>query len=748
MTPEPKAPAAASSRGAPLVPPLLLVALLLALVVRVVYWSEARDSSLFLQPSGDAATNLLRAETFRSEGPLAPEGAVYDQAPLYPAFLATLLSLGLDREAVRWVQFLLGMLGPVLLWLGTRRRAGPRAAGIAAILGALYGPFLFFEGEFLSISLAVFLLEVAYAFWPRRWAALALGLAALAQPNLLLAVLLVLAWGMWRPRDLELPDRRGVALVLVLALVPVLLTTTRNLIVAGEPVAISANGGVNFFIGNHAGSNGTFTIPPGSGLLNRPEGLFTSAREVAETARGGDLGARAVDRYWWGQGFDFWVTRTGDAVVLFGRKVLLALNGYEVPNHFDYGYIRSRVAPVLWGLPGFPVLLALAVAGFVFVGGRARRTGIVIVAALLVAVALFFITARYRLPLALALLPWAAVGVDGLIARRRSPAGWLPAAGAALLGLVLALLPLVSGASASAVHMLNLEGASLFSRGDVPGAEAKFREAVAANPTHAEARNNLGRVLAVQGRSAEAAEEYRIALGADPTQAETYFNLEELYREAGRLAEAEEILDRLETARGGRVDDVAPALDYRRGRLALARGDSTRAEALLRRAVAARGDLSGAWAILTDLEIGRHDTAAAVEAGRRATESGPGNREAHLMLGRALLAAGQPAEAVPVLERAWRLGPSRPEAPFYLGRAYLMQGDVAQAEGHLRASIDRGEYVPALLELGSIYERLNRPRDAAAVYQAVIRKEKQGPAREEALRRYQALQRRSRDGDG
>jgi tetratricopeptide (TPR) repeat protein len=315
------------------------------------------------------------------------------------------------------------------------------------------------------------------------------------------------------------------------------------------------------------------------------------------------------------------------------------------------------------------------------------------------------------------------------------------------VGLAIALVPLVSNADASRAHMLNLEGASLFARGDLAGAESRFRDAVADNPTHAEARNNLGRVLAVQGRSAEAAEEYRIALGADPTQAETYFNLEDLYREAGRLDEAEEILARLETARGGRIDDVAPALDFRRGRLALARGDTARAEPLLRRAVTSRPELSGGWTALADLSIGRGDYPAAVDAGRRAVETGPGSRDAHLVLGRALIAAGSAGEAVPVLERAWRFRPSLPEAPFYLGRAYLAQGDIAQAEGHLRAAVDRGRYVPALLDLGTIYERLNRPRDAAAVYQAVIGQEDAGPAREEALRRFQALQRTSRDGE-
>src|SRR5262245_5047539 len=154
----------------------------LALIVRVAYWGEAQHLSLVQVPTGDAATYVYLAEQLGHEGAFAPKGQAYQQAPLYPFFLFTLGSLGFDLSNVRIVQFLLGVAGAVLLFL-VGFRWGGRLGGIVAGVGAaLYGPFVFYESDLLSISVAVFLIELALYFWGRgrkSWlAGLALGGAA------------------------------------------------------------------------------------------------------------------------------------------------------------------------------------------------------------------------------------------------------------------------------------------------------------------------------------------------------------------------------------------------------------------------------------------------------------------------------------------------------------------------------------------------------------------------------------------
>src|SRR5262245_30856791 len=137
----------------------------LALLVRMIYWAEARHLSLVQVPTGDAATYVYLAEQLGHDGVSAPKGQAYQQAPLYPFVLFSLGSLGLDLSGVRIVQFLLGMIGAFLLTL-VGFRWGGRLGGIVAGLGAaLYGPFVFFESDLLSISVAVFFIELSLYYW-------------------------------------------------------------------------------------------------------------------------------------------------------------------------------------------------------------------------------------------------------------------------------------------------------------------------------------------------------------------------------------------------------------------------------------------------------------------------------------------------------------------------------------------------------------------------------------------------------
>ncbi|MDX1645609.1 MAG: tetratricopeptide repeat protein [Longimicrobiales bacterium] len=66
---------------------------------------------------------------------------------------------------------------------------------------------------------------------------------------------------------------------------------------------------------------------------------------------------------------------------------------------------------------------------------------------------------------------------------------------------------------------LDLEANSL------DAAAAAYREALALNPSHADAHLNLGRILHEMGRTDEAEEEYRKAIEADPTSARALYNL-------------------------------------------------------------------------------------------------------------------------------------------------------------------------------------------------------------------------------
>jgi Flp pilus assembly protein TadD len=84
----------------------------------------------------------------------------------------------------------------------------------------------------------------------------------------------------------------------------------------------------------------------------------------------------------------------------------------------------------------------------------------------------------------------------------------------------------------------NREGKARFERGDLAGAVARFRRAVAAVPENASYHNNLGWALFRSGRVDEAARELAEAVRLDPHDDVAYANLGELERARGNTAAA------------------------------------------------------------------------------------------------------------------------------------------------------------------------------------------------------------------
>ncbi|HSU18070.1 protein kinase domain-containing protein [Longimicrobium sp.] len=90
---------------------------------------------------------------------------------------------------------------------------------------------------------------------------------------------------------------------------------------------------------------------------------------------------------------------------------------------------------------------------------------------------------------------------------------------------------------ASAVA-INREGEALFERGDMAGAVARFRQAVASAPGNAYYRNNLGWALFQAGRVDEAARELAETVRLDPRRDIAYANIGEVERVRGNTAAA------------------------------------------------------------------------------------------------------------------------------------------------------------------------------------------------------------------
>jgi len=132
------------------------------------------------------------------------------------------------------------------------------------------------------------------------------------------------------------------------------------------------------------------------------------------------------------------------------------------------------------------------------------------------------------------------------------------------------------------------------------------------------------------------------------------------------------------------------------------------------RADAQRVDSAGAWEELAAIAFERRRYAEAAEAAGRALAKQPGDLEALLLRGRALLATGQPREAVEPLAQVVAKKPEHAtgEAQFAYAQALAASGDLAGARRELERLSERTSRADFLHELAEV-QLASGDRDAA-----------------------------------
>lgn len=412
------APAAPTVAAAPGVWRGALLWTAIALAVRLLYFAQMKASPFAGHPLIDADTYDQWAQDIAHGAWIGREA--FWQPPLYPYVLGILYKLaGHSYEIARFAQGLLSAASAGLIYAIGCRTSNRLAAACAAGVFALYGTAIVFDGLLLSVSLIVFL-ECAFVWLTLRaldapaggrWAlaGLALGLSILARPEIGIAGAGVAAWlALRRGREWTTAVRtRALAALLGVAALCTATATLHNYIAERDLIAVSYNAGVNFYLGNNAHYDETVNARP----------YFEWRRLARLPAQHGITRASAQSAWFFRESLDWMTHHPLDAATLWLRKLGLSLRGREVMRNEDLYAARpySWLLAVLLWMKGvafpFGVIGPLAAIGLVV--GR-RRDGAVLwltAAASLVTCAVFFVSARYRLPAIPVIALWAGEAV-------------------------------------------------------------------------------------------------------------------------------------------------------------------------------------------------------------------------------------------------------------------------------------------------------------------------------------------------
>jgi tetratricopeptide (TPR) repeat protein len=428
------------------------------------------------------------------------------------------------------------------------------------------------------------------------------------------------------------------------------------------------------------------------------EGQSADTRRLAEEAAGRRLTDAEVSDHYYARGWRWIGDQPGAAARLFLRKLALTFHAVELPLNYAYAY-WSRDEPTVLRLliVGPWLLVPLGLAGLCVPAEVDKRAWLVwaaFIPAYAVAVALFFVASRYRLPLVVALCVTAGAMLDTLVravATRRAPS-WPRFAAAAALGVAVAHWPwrlddgLAHERAERLVHMI------------VEGRPAEARELLARTlPIHRDPgllHYRVGRAWLDAGQPDAAVTHFQSALAAAPDQREVHLALGQAFLRLQRPAEALPHLEKAHAA--GAFLDVA-GLELARALLALGRREEARA-------------VVGATPLLADsdattssalgvLAVTLGEPAAALRFLAYAVGRAPEAAEAHEHLGLAFEQLGRRAEAIRSLETACRLAPSDPTAHFNLALVYARAGRLAEARRFAERSLALDPSAPPTREL-------------------------------------------------
>jgi Tfp pilus assembly protein PilF len=341
-------------------------------------------------------------------------------------------------------------------------------------------------------------------------------------------------------------------------------------------VPVSANGGINFFLGNNADAARTSSLSPG---LEWEE----LVRRIPAEERHGQA---RWDRYFARQAWGWGRTAPGDFVAGLGRKTLEYLNSHEIDRNLDSRGFRERSRVLRWA-PRYAwlcigLLLGLRVAWRSSASGR--LAGLYWVACS-VAVVLVFVSERYKVDAAPAALPAAFLGLAETVAhtrrrrtcfRLRVTLFWL------VLGGALAFNDLGGIRSLHPARAAVLEGVAYYKEGRNAEAVQRLRQALEAYPDDPDAHYQLATALQKLNRDVEALQEFEAAARLVPGNPKPSMGAGWILRRSGRFGEA---LLRYERAVSADPDNPlvhleTAALFEQMGQVNQARDRYTRAAAL------------------------------------------------------------------------------------------------------------------------------------------------------------------------
>jgi 4-amino-4-deoxy-L-arabinose transferase-like glycosyltransferase len=353
---------------------------------------------------------------------------VFIRAPLYYYTLAVVYWVAHSDNLIlaKVLQILLSTASCWLVYLVARRLFNRQVGLIALFLSCFYGSFFYFAAQLLFETFLVFLclaglltLLVACERRSIGWwlgAGLVFGLSAITRPNMLVFLAPLSIWIYFSQRR-DVPLGRLALCVFVFYVgcgLPILPVTLHNYVIGHDFELIASQGGINFYIGNNARSDGVSAVVPEiedlNGDLDSPTAYEDGNVFVRSALHDPNARPSQIDRYWYKLGMAWIRAHPGDYLRLMWRKFRLYWNDHEIGNDRSMWLVGNGSIFYHYLSFKFGLVTSLALAGVYLALRHRLRIGVLIlfVVTFTASILIFFVNSRFRLPIVPSLILFAA----------------------------------------------------------------------------------------------------------------------------------------------------------------------------------------------------------------------------------------------------------------------------------------------------------------------------------------------------
>ncbi len=368
-----------------------------AMIVRGIYYIGFRDNPFFdyVDQTFDQI-NFDKGAIGFADGDILARGGAEGYAPLYKYFLGIIyLVFGRNFHAIWAVQFTIGAISSVFMFLITTRLFNRWTGIICSIFYAGYSPNIFYEGNLIRASLTEFFAILLFYYLVRykeetrlKYSILSatfLSLIIQCRPNTLCLLPFCLYFVYVIILKNKIIKDRIKHLLLFIAVIVIIGTPlmVRTVIIHQKFVLYDASGAQTILIGN---------VPEYEGVGWNNQANIDNVRKNVDANSNIKVISYILKRFW---------TSPIDYIRLYGRKIYWFFNNYEYPSNVNY-YLYQEFSHALRNpLGNFSLLVSLAFVGIFLTCKNYKRYLLVyfFLIGLILSVIIVYPTSRFRMPI-------------------------------------------------------------------------------------------------------------------------------------------------------------------------------------------------------------------------------------------------------------------------------------------------------------------------------------------------------------